>query len=454
MTVTQEKLDDLRAKVKVNLKKEDYEPNLKKQIKSLAKQVDIKGFRPGMVPLDIVKKKYGNSVLVEELDKLLGESVQKFIDENKISVLVAPIPSAGQSLDVDINNLKDIDFSYDVSISPEINLSYIEQGPTFTKYKVRVDEKMIDEEVDRSRKRFATYEYPETVGETDVLTFSIEELDNDGNLKPGGVTTVTTLSADLLKDDAKAKVLPLKKQESFEYNIFELMDRDREAIAKNVLNMNDFSKLNEVGDKFRLTLNNIARSIPAEINEQFFAKVYGENGPKTEQEMRNNIKGDLDAYFDGNTDKVLVNDLYKGMMENVQLPLPDDFLKRWLDVYAEKPMNAEELEKYYPNFAQSLRWNLIERKIAAEQNITVTEEEIRARVRRNLIHQLYGYGLKDIGGGWIEQFVQKQLADKKVLSETRDQLLNEKVLDYIKTKVKLEEKEVSFDEFMKIARGE
>ena len=439
MTVTQEKVDALRAKVKVLLTKEDYEPNLKKQIKNLAKQVDIKGFRPGMVPVEVVKKKYGNSVLVEELDKLLGESVQKFIDENKITVLVAPIPSAGQRLDVDINNLKDIDFSYDVSISPEINLSYIEQGPAFTKYKVKIEDKMIDEEVDRTRKRFATYEYPETVGETDVLTFSIEELDKDGNLKPGGITTVSTLTADLLKDDAKAKVLPLKKQESFEYNVFELMDRDKEAIAKNVLNMNDFTKLNEIGDKFKLTLNNIARSVPAEINEQFFVKVYGENGPKTEEEMRNNIKGDLDAYFDGSADKILVNDLYKGMMENVELPLPDDYLKRWVDVYADKPMNEEELEKYYPNFAKSLRWNLIERKVAKEQNLSVAEEEIRERVRRNLIQQLYGYGLKDIGGGWIEKFVEKQLADKKVLSETRDELLNEKVLDYIKTKVKLEE---------------
>lgn len=453
MTITEEKIDNLRSKVKVNLKKEDYEPTVKKQINTLAKKVEIKGFRPGMVPVGMVKKMYGNSVLFEEIEKMLGSLMQKYIDENKINVLVSPIPSAGQTLDLDISRLADIDFSYDVSHSPDINLTYIEQSPVFTKYKIRADDKLIDEEVMRIRQRFSTYEYPETVGEKDVLTVMIEELDAEGNLKPGGVETVSTLTVDLLKEDAQKKILPLKKQESIEYNVFELMDRDRESIAKNVLNMNDLAKLGEVGDRFRLTLNNITRSVPGEVNEEFFVKVYGPEGPKTEEEMRNNIKGDLESYFEGSADKVLVNELYKGLMENVELPLPEDYLKRWLEVHGDKPMNEQELNDYYPKFEKSLRWSLIERKIANEQNIQITDEEVNERVRRNLIHQLYGYGLKTIGEEWIAQFVQKQLADKKVVSETRDQLLDEKVLDFIKTKVKQDEKEVSFEEFNELMKA-
>src|SRR5688572_15229323 len=137
------------------------------------------------------------------------------------------------------------------------------------------------------------------------------------------------------------------------------MDRDREAIAKNILNMNDLSKLEEVGDKFKLTLNNITRSVPAVINEEFFHKVYGEGGPKSEEEMRANIKADLETYFDGQTDSLLVNDIYKVVMEKMDFPLPDDYLKRWIDLNSEKPMQPEELEKEYPRFAKSLRWNLI-----------------------------------------------------------------------------------------------
>lgn len=450
MTITQEKIDNLRSKVKVNLKKEDYEPQVKKQLKSLSKVVQIKGFRPGMVPTDLVKKMYGNGVLAEELNKILNDEVYKYLNDNKVEIVASPIPAEGQKLDVDIYSLKDIDFDYEIGHAPEVSLAYLDKSPAFTKYRIKADDKMIDEEVDRIRKRFATYEYPETVGDNDILTFTIEELDAEGNLKPGGISTVSSIMVDLLKDAYKPQVLALKKQESFVADAFDLMDRDRESMAKNVLNMNDLSKLDEIGNSFRLTLNNITRSLPAVVNEEFFQKVYGDNGPKTEAEMRTNIKQDLEAYFDGQTDSYVVNDLYKGLMENVDFPLPDEFLKRWIDLSNEKPITQEEIERDYPQFAKSLRWSLIQKKIKEQENLDVTEEEIRERVRTNVIHQLYGYGLKNIGEEWVEQFMQKQLADKKVISQTRDQILEDKVLNYVKSKATLNDKEVTLDEFKAI----
>jgi trigger factor len=446
MTVTEEKVDSLLSKVRVNLKKEDYEPNVKKQIRTLAKQVSVKGFRPGMVPLDMVKKMHGNSVLVEELNKVLNDEVYKYINDNKIEIIASPIPASGQKLDIDINSLKDIDFAFELAIAPNVDLSFIENA-SFTKYRIKAEEKMLNEEVDRIQKRFATYEYPEVVGDTDVLTFSVEELNADGTPREGGQNTVTTLTVDLLKDEVKSKVLPLKKQDSFEYNVFELMDRDREAVAKNILNMNDLSKLSEVGTYFKLTLNNITRSVPAVINEEFFVKVYGENGPKTEEEMRANIKSDLEAYFDGQTDSFLVNDIYKLILEKANFPLPDEFLKRWIEITNEKPVTAEEIENDYPGFTKSLRWSLVQRKVVTEQKIEITQEEVTGKVRANLIQQLYGYGMKNIGEDWVEQFVQKQLADKKVVSQTREQLLEDKVLNYIKSQVQLTDKETTLDEF-------
>jgi len=446
MTITEEKVDSMVSKVRVNLKKEDYEPNVKKQIKTLAKQVAIKGFRPGMVPLDMVKKMYGNSVLVEELNKVLNDEVYKYINDNKIEIIASPIPASDQKLDIDINSLKDIDFAYELALMPPINLSFIENA-AFTKYKIEAEEKMLDEEILRIQKRFATYEYPETVSESDVLTFTVEELNEDGTVKEGGINTVTTLSPDLLTYSAKAKVLPLKKQESFEFNVFDLMERERHEVAKNILNMNDLTKLDEVGNNFKLTLNNITRSIPAVINEEFFQKVYGENGPKTEAEMRANIKSDLEAYFDGQTDSYLVNDIYKAIIEKANFPLPDAFLKRWIDVTNEKPISPEQIEEEYAGFAKSLRWSLVQRKIVTEQSLEVNQEEITNRVRANMIQQLYGYGLKNIGEDWVEQFVQKQLADKKVVSQTREQLIEDKVLGYIKSKVQLTEQLTSLDEF-------
>ena len=170
--------------------------------------------------------------------------------------------------------------------------------------------------------------------------------------------------------------------------------------------------------------------------------------------MRNNIKADLDAYFDGKTDSYLVNDLYKGIMEHIDFPLPDEFLKRWIDVTNENPISKEDVEKEYPQFAKSLRWSLIQRKIVKEQNLEVTEADVLERVRMNVIQQLYGYGLKNIGEEWVEQFVQKQLADKKVISQTREQLMEDKVLGYIKSKVALLEKPISFEDFKALVEKE
>ena len=158
MTITQESISNQLAKVRVNLKKEDYEPNVKKEIKRLAKQVSVKGFRPGMVPLDMVKKMYGNGVLVEELNKVLNDEVYKYINDNKIEIIASPIPASGQKLDIDISSLKDIDFAFELAIAPNVDLSFIESS-AFTKFKIKAEAKMLDEEVLKVQKRFTTSGY-------------------------------------------------------------------------------------------------------------------------------------------------------------------------------------------------------------------------------------------------------------------------------------------------------
>ncbi len=448
MDITQEKAGDLKSIVRIKLKKEDYEPKVTSALKNLAKKANVPGFRKGMVPTGMVKKMYGNSVLAEEINKNLNDEMWKYLQDNKIDILGQPIPAESQDLlDLDINNMKDVDFAYEVGHAPEIDLGYITKAPAFTKYKIAVEEKMIDEEVDRIRKRFATYEYPENVEANDILSLTIEELNADGSLKEGGVSTVSSVMMDLIKPEHQAAFLALTKGGSLEANVWDIVDRDKEGIAKNILNMSDLSKIDEVGTRFKLTLNNITRSKPADIDEEFFKKVYGEEGPKTEAEMRDNIKKELESYFDGQADGYLINDLYKAVIENVTVTLPDDFMKRWIKLANEKKVTDEEIEKDYPRFAKQLRWDLITRKIVRENNIQNTAEEVRERVRMNTIQQLYSYGLRDMGGDWVEQFIDKQMADKKNLEQTGEQLLIDKVMQHIKSLVKTKEQPISIDEF-------
>lgn len=448
MNITQEKSGDLTSLVKLQIQKADYEPKVTAGIKKLAKQVAIKGFRPGMVPMPVVKKMHGNAVLMEELNKLLNDSISNYLQENKVEVLGQPIPAEGQGmLDVDINNMQDLEFTYEIGHAPAFELSYLDKSPTFPKYKVQVEDKMIDEEVARVRKRFSTYEYPENVQAEDILSVTIEELNEDGSVKDGGISTVSSITLDLLKEAEKATFLNLKKHESLEKNVWEIFDREKEAIAKNVLNVTDLSTVETIGNKFKLTLNNITRAIAAELNEEFFTKAYGEGGINNETDMRATIKGDLEAYFDGQSDSYMVNDLYKGIMENVEFPLPDTFLKRWVRVANEKPVSAEQVEEDYPRFSKQLRWSLITQKVIRENNLQVTPEEIKDKVRVNLLQQLFGYGMKNMQEEWIEQFVEKQMKDRKNLEQTHDQILDEKVIGFMKSKVKMNEKSISFEDF-------
>ncbi|MCW3124919.1 MAG: Trigger factor [Bacteroidetes bacterium] len=448
MTITQEKISDLKSLVRINLKKEDYEPKVTEALKKLAKKADIKGFRKGMVPTGVVKKMYGNSVLAEEINKDLNDQMWKYLQDNKIDILGQPIPAPDQAmLDIDINSMADVDFAYEIGLAPEIDLSYIEKAPAFTKYKITIEDKMVDEEIDRIRKRFATYEYPENVEANDILSLTIEELNTDDSLKEGGVSTVSSVMMDLIKKEYQKDFLALTKGGSTEQNVWDIIDRDKEGIAKNILNLTDLTKIDEVGNNFKLTLNNITRSKPADIDEEFFKKVYGENGPKTEEEMRENIKKELDAYFDGQTDGFLINDLYKAVIENVDFPLPDDFMKRWIKVANEKDVTDEEIDRDYPKFAKQLRWDLITRKLIRENNIENSPEEVKERVRQNTIQQLYGYGLRDLGGDWVEQFISKQMNDKEALKQTGEQLLTDKVMYHIKSKVKTKDTPISFDDF-------
>jgi trigger factor len=447
MTTTLQKIDDLRSHINVHLEKKDYEPQVQSALKKYSKQIQVKGFRPGMVPIGMVKKMYGNGVLAEELNRILSETAYKYIEENKLEVLAQPIPAENQSLSIDINNLQDVDYAFEIGHAPEVDLGFLESTSAFTKYEIEITDKMIDDEVDRIRKRFATYEYPDSVAENDIVSVLLEELDESGNVKEGGVNNSTSLMTDMLKDDAKSILLSLKNNDTFNYNIFELMDRDREAVGKNVLNITIKEELDAVGDNFKFTITNITRSKPAELNQEFFDKVYGEGKIATEQEMRDFIKNDLKDYFDGRTDSQLINEIYKVVMDKSDFPLPDSFLKRWIELTNEKPITKEQVENDYPAFAKGIRWSLIKGKVMKQQNLEVTEEDVKNKVRSNVIYQLYGYGLSNIGDEWIENFVEKQMADKQHVRRAVDQIEDDKVLDFIKSKVLLQPEAIALDAF-------
>ncbi|MFN8292710.1 MAG: trigger factor [Chitinophagales bacterium] len=454
MNVYQEKVGDLQSKIVIDLKKEDYEPQIKSSINKLGKQVSLKGFRPGMAPISLVKKMYGNSVLFEELNKILSDNVNKFLEENKIEILAQPLPAANQQVNWDINDLKDINFAFEIGHAPAFDLSYLDGAPTFTKYRIAAEEKMINDELDRLRKRHASYEYPELVGDNDIVALEYEELNEDGSLKEGGYRTSSSTLLEIVKPEFRSAIANLKKQDATTINVLEVFDRDKEGVAKFILNLKSAEELDALNPNFKITLVNITRSIPAELNEAFFTKAFGANGPKTEEEARTFIASDLEAYFDGRTDVFLVNDIYRAMMQHIEFPLPDAFLKRWIATTNDKPITQEQIETDYPTFSKQLRWDLITSRIAKEQNFEVKEEELLDKVRQETLQQLTQYGLTGMGYDWIEGFVQRQMKDKEYVRKAHDQVLDGKVIAFIKSKVSLAEQPITLDEFNAMVQKE
>jgi trigger factor len=448
MSVALQTQADQTTFLSVSLKKEEYEKQINDAIKKVAKQIVIKGFRPGMAPLGLVKKMHGNAILIEEVNKLLNDKVFNYIRENNLDILGQPMPSSDQPfLDLTVDNIKDIDFKYEIGLAPAVNFDFLTTQSAFKKYKVKVEENMIDDEVSRLQSRFASYEYPENVEEKDVLMFTIEELDEQGNIKEAGVSAVSSLSIEMFKETARPAILALTKHTDTTLNIWEALDREVDAIKKHVLNLKPEDSEKEIGNSFKFTLTNITRSKSAEINDEFFKKVYGEGGVQSETEMRDLIKADLENYFDGQSDSFLINDLHKFLMENISMELPDAFMKRWIKTVNEKEITDEQIENDYPQFAKQIRWNLIVKKVVNEQQLSVSKEELYSYVKSQTIAQMYGYGMKNIGDEWIDQFVDKQMKDKKYVEQMSERILDDKALQYIKTQVKLSDQLVTFDEF-------
>ncbi|MFN8278489.1 MAG: trigger factor [Chitinophagales bacterium] len=448
MTITSEKNGALNSIVTINLKKEDIEGKVNAALKKLSKQVAIKGFRPGQVPAPVVKKMYGNSVLAEEINRELNDQMWKYVEENKLNILGQPIPAKEQPLlDMDINAVKDINFQYELGHAPDFELNFIDQLPAFTRYKIEVTDAMVDDEVNRLRKRHSTYEYPEDVQKDDILSFTIEELDEAGNIREGGISTVSSVMPDMVKEKYQSDFFVMKKHGSMDRDIYDLFDREREHVAKHVLNLSDIAKADEAGNKFRLTLNNITRAVTAELNDEFFKKAYGENGINNETDMRENIRTELEAYLDGRADALLVNELYKGVLDAASFPLPDEFLKRWVKLSNEKPLTDEQIDSDYPAFSRQLRWQLITNKVASQENYQITLEEIKERTRMQLMQQLYQYGMRNFGEDWMEGFVEKQLADKEHVRRLNEEIMTDKILMYIKSRVKLTDTSIGFDAF-------
>ncbi len=447
MNIVQENTNELTANLKIQLTADDYQEKVDKALKDMQKKAQIPGFRPGKVPYGMIKKMYGKSVLVEEVNKILVDAVYEYIKEKEINILGNPLPDNDKTKDIDWDNQTEFEFFYELGIAPEINLS-LSDDISVDYHKIKIEDKTIDETIADIRKRYGSFSTPETSEDEDVLFGEFAELDGDGNVIEGGLKNKSNLYIQYVKDDETKKALiGIKAGDFVDIDLVKSVENDTEMAS--MLGVKK-EELEQYGKNFRFTVERVSRMQPAEMNEELYAKVAPDADIKDEQAFRDFIAEQLQKQYQADVDKNFKNEAIKTLLEKANLSLPEEFLKRWLieSNRDNKEITPEQVENEFVSFADSFKWQLIENHLIKEYKVEVQHEEVSDYLKNYMRMQLRQYGQQDPEEEVLNDFVKRIASNQEELKKVYDQLFEVKVLELLKDKLNLNEKEVTFDEFV------
>ena len=449
MKITKENVDDLNAILNVKVEKKDYQENVDKALTDYRKSANIPGFRKGKVPMGMIRKQYGKSVLGDELNRLVSDSLFKYVDEQEFEILGNPLPKNDVEIKGDFDNPADFEFAYEIGISPEVDVKIT--GKNKYEYtRVKVDKKLIDKQVEDLTRRYGKLVDGEEVGEKDMIIGQLVELDEKGEIKEGGVMNSSTISMEFVEDEeVKKELIGKKSAEQVVVNPISISKGGSDTAS--MLGIEE-DQLDTISDQFQLTIKEVKIMEPAEMNQELFDKLFGEGEVKSEKELRDRVKADMEKMFEKDSEKILTRRISDDLIEKTNMQLPNEFLKKWIVASQEEPISMEDVEKDYGNYSRSLKWQLIQNKIFKDNDMKVEQEEALNYTKGLLVNQYAQYGMPTPEDAELVQSAQKVLSDKKESQQIFDMLAEEKLTKFFKETVKLEEKEVDYDEYVKIAQ--
>ena len=449
MNISQEKIDKLNAIVKININPEDYQPRVDKAIKDHAKKAKIPGFRPGMVPPAHIKKMYGKSILVDEVNNLLSDTLNNYLTEEKLEVLGQPLPKLDDAKEYNWDFADNFEFNYEVGLAPEFAIDF-SKNDKLTEYVIKVDADTLAEREKNIRRSYGKMTNPDVSADGDVLYAQLTQLSPDGSVFDDGISNTASVRLDQVQDEAiKASLIGLKKDDVVTLDIQKAYNNDAARIAA-ILGVDEDTAA-EVKSNFSLEVKNVNRLSESDLNQEFFDKLFGEGTVTTEEEFRAKITEEIEAMMAQDSDRKLQNDIYNFSIEKVQFDLPDEFLKRWLKATNEK-LTDEELTGGYKDFAQNLKWTLIENKIVNDNNIDIKYEEVFAAAKQSLGAQFRMYSPQPISEEQLSQYAVQYLQNKENANKVFEEVKALKVIDYIKSVVTLEKKEIAYNDFKELVK--
>ncbi len=450
MNISRENIDEVNAVIKLLIEKADYEKEVAGKLKEYRQQASIPGFRPGKAPAGLIKKRYGTAVLVDEVNKLLSQKLSQYLVEEKLNVLGEPLPNEDQQKAIDWEKDENFEFVFDIALAPEINIA-LDKRSKYKYYKIAVSDEMIDQQVDSAAMQLGQNVPVEVAVDNSSVRGNFVQLDTEGNEVEDGIKPENVVVAvDMIKDEEiKKSFVGCKKDDIIIFDPVKAFENRTEI--GHMLNISK-EEAEALNSEFRFTVTEILQFEKAELNEELFKKLYGEDTEvKTIDDFRAKVKDEIAANLVYSSDHKFAIDARDTLIEKSKLKLPEAFLKRWL-IAVNKELTVEQIENEFEPFIKDLEWQLIKDKIAGENDIKVTAEEADEFAKQMARAQYNQYGIYDIPDEQLDSFA-KMLMDKPEEKERiYKKLYEDKVIAVVKEKVSIQEKEVSqkeFDEMMK-----
>jgi len=447
MNITQENIDDLNAVVKITIAPEDYTPRVEKALKEQAKKANLPGFRKGMVPVGHIKKMYGKSILVEEINSMLNDTLSKHLTDNKVEVLGQPLPVLDDTVEFKWDNTDEFEFNYELGLAPKVDIE-ISSKDKFTQYNVKADEETLAARIKNIRKSYGKMTNPEVSAEGDVLYSELAQLASDGTLFEGGITSTGSIRLDLVTDQEILKTLVgLKKDDVVTLDVQKAFDNNETVIAK-LLNIEE-ADAKELQSNFQVTVKNVNRLEESDLNQEFFDKIFGEGVVTDEAGFRAKITEEVESMFKQDADRKLQNDIYTQLTEQTKMQLPDAFLRKWLKATNEK-LTDEELEQGYADFAKNLKWTLIENKIITDNEIKIDYKDVFETAKQRLDAQFRMYSPQPMPEDQLAQYTANFLQEKENANRIFDEVKALKVFEYIQSTATLNQEDIDYKKFVEL----
>ena len=438
MHISRNEIDSLNSVITIKLDKKDFSQKVDEVLKKYRKSANIPGFRKGFVPMGLIKKQYQTAVTVEEVNKILQEELNIFLNKEKIDILGNPLPIVKEDLDWKSDKLE---FDFEVGLSPKfkINLSSVKK---INHFKIIADQKMINDQINNIRKQYGKIVSKNNIKETYEITASFNSEVNSIDSK-----TNFTIS-DIKGKKNKDLIQNLKIGDKSSFKIKNLFNDPIKA--KQVFGIND-EELSKLKGDVIIEINEVNERILSELNQELFDKIYKPNSVKSEKEMRSKIAEGIEKQFSQQSDQKLLNDITEFLIENTKIKLPKKFLTKWIQSSGKDKLTIEEAEKEYNKSEKGIKYQLIEGKIISENNLQVNFDEIKEFSRNMIISQMNQYGQPIPADDEINKIITRILSNKDEVKRLQDQITSQKILKYYMDNAPFKTKKVNLENFIKEA---